>query len=911
VLDCDDASLLLARGAALSDDDRAALDDHIEGCDACVALLRSGATASPTLAYTSDTSRFELGEVIASGGMGRIVRAFDRHLGREIAIKEVLGPEHRERFEREALITARLQHPAIVPIYDAGTWPDGTAFYAMRLVPGETLFDAIARRTDLAERLALLPHVIAVADALAYAHARGVIHRDLKPHNVLIGEFGETVVIDWGLAKQRGDSDLATTADAPALPALTSAGSVVGTPCFMSPEQAKGEVLDERADVFSLGAMLYNLVVGEPPYWDRTHDSARLIEEVLDRSPTPIAERAPTAPADLGAIVDRAMARDLGARFANAGELASELRRFQAGQLLISREYRIGELVARWIRRHRTIVSLSAVAVVALGVVGVVAIRNELRARDAEREAATAFETGQKKGQRALCEASAPSLATPWTDDAKDIVHRSVLRTQLPYAKDLVTRMDAAFTAWSSELATARELVCDASSTAPRPQLAAEIDCLGDRTREVRSLISQLHDVDAATLMVAASAVDTLPPTMRCTLPLPQRQLPPNTPEVAAVREAFAKVRALGKLGRHRDALPIAEKAVVQADAIGDLGLRASARVSLGSQLSNTSKYDEALATMRMALRLAETAHDDRASAQAWVNLVQIEYRRGKPENAIEILDAALGATARIADVALQTEVMMSAGGAYTQLGKNDEAEKLFLEAVRMRREAWGDTDARVAATMSSLGNAYAMRGDLERGIAAHRDAAKVAEAGLGGSHPTVGVMLGNVGSDYLYALRAPEAVAQFERALSIAEAAYGTTHRDIGLALTNLGTARLEAGNVDGALDAFAKAEVVWKAVNAQHPSMAEVLLGRYLAQRAKGAPGTVAELETALPLAKGLPPFIAGRVQLHLGMALTGKRATELVKASVTGFATTTLPLIQRELATAKAWLAAHGAS
>ncbi len=907
MLDCDDASLLLARLAELSDDERVALDDHVAGCDACVALIRATPLGSTLPAL--DPTRFEIGELIASGGMGRIVRAFDRHLGREVAIKEVLGPQHRERFEREALITARLQHPAIVPIYEAGARPDGTAFYAMRLVPGETLYEAIAGRTTLADRLALLPHVIAVADALAYAHARGVIHRDLKPHNVLIGEFGETVVIDWGLAKQRGENELAGTDEKLTLPALTLAGSVVGTPCFLSPEQARGEVLDERTDVFAIGAILYNLVVGEPPYWDRTHDSAELVAEALERAPTPIAERAPTTPVDLRAIIERAMAREVGARFRDAGEVAAELRRFAAGQLLVSRDYRIRDLALRWVRRHRALVAIGSIAIAGLAMASVIAVRNQVRAREAEAEAKAAFETGQKRGQRALCESSAPSLASPWTPDARDHITQRLAMTKLPYAAALGTRMDRAFTAWSAELDAAREAICDTSATAPRPQLAAELDCLGERTREARALIAQLRDIEAATLLAGATAVDTLAPIARCTTVPPQRGLPPSTPAALAVREAFSKTRALLKLGRAKEALPIAEESVTAADAIGDVGLQASARVSLGAAQSSVSKYEDALATMRTALRLAEVAHDDRVRAQAWVNLVQIEYRRGKPENAIAILDAALGATARISDVALQTEVMMSAGGAYTQLGKTSEAEALFGEAVKLRREAWGDNDARVAAAMSALGNAYAMRGDLDRGIAAHEDAAVVAEAALGGGHPTVGTMLGNLGSDYLYALRAPEAVAQFERSLAIAEAAYGSNHRDIAIALTNLGTAQLEAGDPDKALAAYARAEAAWTAINPQHPSMAEVLLGRYVAHRAKNEAASVADLEAALPLAKGLPPFIRARMELTLGMAVTGPRAKELVSASVVGLSTTTLPLVQRELAVAKAWLAKRG--
>src|SRR4051812_8337629 len=140
--------------------------------------------------------------------MGRIVSARDLRLNRTVAIKElrVQSPELRARFEREALLTARLEHPSIVSIHEAGRWPSGEPFYAMKLVPGRPLDEVIAGATTLAKRLALLPHVVAVADALAYAHQQRVIHRDLKPQNVLVGEFGETVVIDWGLAKDLSDT---------------------------------------------------------------------------------------------------------------------------------------------------------------------------------------------------------------------------------------------------------------------------------------------------------------------------------------------------------------------------------------------------------------------------------------------------------------------------------------------------------------------------------------------------------------------------------------------------------------------------------------------------------------------------------------------------------------------------------
>ncbi|HET9992674.1 MAG TPA: serine/threonine-protein kinase, partial [Kofleriaceae bacterium] len=201
--------------------------------------------------------RYRLGAELGRGGMGRVVEAFDTQLGRTVALKEVLprGTSTIDRrFEREVQITARLEHPSIVPLYDAGTMPDGRPFYVMRRVTGRPLDELIARADDLEERLALLPNLLAAMDAIAHAHKRGIIHRDLKPANILVGDNGETVVIDWGLAKVIGEDDT-DPGDGAIIPAAadslqTIAGAVFGTPGFMAPEQARGEELGPRGDVF-------------------------------------------------------------------------------------------------------------------------------------------------------------------------------------------------------------------------------------------------------------------------------------------------------------------------------------------------------------------------------------------------------------------------------------------------------------------------------------------------------------------------------------------------------------------------------------------------------------------------------------------------------------------------------------
>src|SRR5262249_13819360 len=208
----------------------------------------------------------------------RIIRARDRRLGRDVAIKILLSDKLAGRFAREATITARLQHPAIIPVHETGRLPSGEPFYVMKLVVGRSLDVEIAARETLRERLTLLPNVIAVVDALAYAHSERVIHRDLKPSNVLIGAFGETVVIDWGVARDlaRGDRD-SGSAELAIDAELTAAGGVVGTPAFMSPEQARGDEVDARADVYSLGALLYHVLAGTAPY---SGTSVEVIESV-------------------------------------------------------------------------------------------------------------------------------------------------------------------------------------------------------------------------------------------------------------------------------------------------------------------------------------------------------------------------------------------------------------------------------------------------------------------------------------------------------------------------------------------------------------------------------------------------------------------------------------------------------
>ncbi len=346
-------------------------------------------------------TRYVFGEVVAVGGLGVIRRAEDRRLGRVVAVKQLIrdSPIAQRRFALEAAITARLQHPAIVPLYDLGWSDSGEPFYCMKLVDGETLDAKIQAATNIVGRLRLLEHMIAVADAIAYAHEQQIIHRDLKPANVLVGRFGETVVIDWGLAKdlsgqieiEADDADIATPAH------LTAAGAVMGTLRYMAPEQARGEDVDVRSDVYSLGAMLYHVLAGQPPFANAVgpHAATRVIQGDLEQLQTIDAR----IPRELAAVAQRALALKPADRYVSAGEFAEDLRRFQTGRLVSAHSYSLPEILRLWIRRYRAIVVITALALAALAVAVVITFLRVQQERDTANEARD--ETREAEAERA------------------------------------------------------------------------------------------------------------------------------------------------------------------------------------------------------------------------------------------------------------------------------------------------------------------------------------------------------------------------------------------------------------------------------------------------------------------------------------------------------------------------------
>lgn len=388
---------------------------------------------NPSEATTpSSANRFRILHAHRKGGLGEVLLAHDRQLDRDVAVKQIRSnyrnnTEAQQRFVQEAKVTGRLEHPGVVPVYAMGNWPDGSHYYAMRFIEGDTMKDVIdayhqsktpsdGKELQLRE---LLSRFVDVCNTIEYAHSRKVLHRDIKPSNIMVGPYGETLVVDWGLAKLLDDSsessmteDLANALHAQAKmlgegSTPTRVGGTVGTPQYMSPEQAAGKIEDmsTKTDVYLLGATLYQILTGKPPHHE---DSiSRLLKRIQDGILVSPREAYEAVDPALESICLSAMATQPEDRYSSAIDIAEDVNRWMADQPVAVHRETYAKRVGRWMRHHRTATTTLAVATVLLLIGGVVgsAIRNDARIQrlraDQERETA-ALESESKETQRLM-----------------------------------------------------------------------------------------------------------------------------------------------------------------------------------------------------------------------------------------------------------------------------------------------------------------------------------------------------------------------------------------------------------------------------------------------------------------------------------------------------------------------------
>ena len=749
------------------------------------AVASSATLAAPTQGQLPElpivsTVHYRAARELARGGMGRIVAAEDQRLGRAVALKELLepSPEQFGRFQREALITARLQHPGIVPVYEAGRWPSGEPFFAMKLVSGRPLDRVIADAATLEHRLALLPQIAAATDAIAYAHSQRVIHRDLKPANILVGEYGETVVIDWGLAKSLDDLDgppsehrVARTAPPAGEPGrvsdggsstLTVAGAVMGTPAYMAPEQARGEQVDQRADVFALGAMLYHLLAGVPPYNARTATDV-IAAAALGRV-VPLASRERGAPVDLVAIVSRAMAPVPADRYADAGELATELRRFLTGQLVSAHHYTAGERVGRFVRRYRAAVIIAMLAAIGFAAGGTFAVRRILHERDVADHARQLADTRRQ---------AAEQLIDKMLSDVKT-------RLQQIGRLDLLASLGGEIRDYYATLAN----VPGGMPADDVDRMASAVDLVGVAERDSGKL-----DQALATWTEARAALsDAVGGRIDATTQQKRRMIAHFDFEIGTIHQQRGKldvaVQAYTKAKQ--------ELAALREEAPGDHGVLlgdAEARDRLGDILRNDGKLDRALEEFieaktereRAATSPGSRPDEERlALSSSHVKLGSIYQVRGDSAKALDEYRAALRLRATLLDsqrdnVELQNkvlEVQLPLADLQRQVGDPKSAAETYKAALPVmdaltRRDPANTTWRRLRGNLEGdFGLALLDAGDYKTGLD-QLSAAIETQLELVGKDPESTVWQADLSRSYTRAGDAQVYLGELERGLA------------------------------------------------------------------------------------------------------------------------------------------------
>jgi serine/threonine-protein kinase len=630
---------------------------------------------------TSAGGRFRVLRLHEKGGLGAVFVARDNELNRDVALKEIQprfadDPQHRARFQFEAEITGRLEHPGVVPVYGLGSDAGGRPYYAMRLIRGDSLREAIAcfhaderllhdpgaRGLELRK---LLRRFLDVCNTVDYAHNRGVLHRDLKPGNIMVGRYGETLVVDWGMAKATGRREAGPGPEEPTLlPAAASVtaetlpGSALGTPAYMSPEQAAGDLerLGSRSDVYSLGATLYALLTGRAPF--EGNDAREVLRAVLRgefRLPRVLV---PHVDRRLESICLKAMALHPEDRYDSPRALADDVERWTADEPVLAYPESTVDRLSRWMRRHRSwmrAVAAALVAITAVSVLATVAVdqarRRESRARVAEgialAQATTQRDLAEENFQMALQAVDdyltrvsedtllksqdrqdLRGLRKRLLEDALVYYQRFILqrgedprrRTELANAYSRVSLITAeigsktdALDAQKQALDLARALVReDPASIERRARLATALNEAGALRRKLGLMDAARKDVIEARDLLEAIVGVRQDPSFRYQLAGAYNRLATVQDETGAPAAA---------LGSYRNALRVAE--TLASDRSGDIKHRALLAMvvnNIGLAQEEIGEDKEALASYRRAGTLFSQLARDAADNPMWRN---------------------------------------------------------------------------------------------------------------------------------------------------------------------------------------------------------------------------------------------------------------------------------------------------
>ncbi len=734
---------------------------------------------------------------LGSGGMGRVLEAYDPELDRRVAIKIVRPARHdpafqrfRERLLREARATASLAHPNVVTIYEVGEL-EGGLFVAMERVDGQTLKAWLAA-APRAWR-AIVDTFLQVGRGLAAGHAAGLVHRDVKPDNVLVGNDGRVRVIDFGLVGTIEDEPDQPSAAAREGSHLTLTGQMMGTPRYMAPEQFRGEAADARTDGFAFCLCLYEALYGQPAF-DTTSVAARA-RAVAEDPPAP-PPAAADVPAWLGALVVQGLARAPADRPAGLAALVAAI------------EVRLRELDRPPRARWRAVATTAVVAAVGLGVFA------------ATRGAGPARPSCRTAGSRALRD---------WTAMERDAVQRALGGVEP--AAPVVAAFDLRGAAWQA----ARIEVCEATHVRGAQSGAAldlRMACLDRRLDELGAVIRVVGAGEAATAAAALDAIAGLPPLTRCddveSLRTPTAAPADVAAQVATVRASLDRVQALHGAGRYAEAHAIAREASIAAAATGHAPAHAEALYWRAVLEERTGSLDDALATTRAAMPLAAAARDDRLAAQlAVMHLNFVGYRRQRPDEAAPLQALTEAAVARAgAPLELRAELANTRGLVAIGAGDLEAAAPILASAVELYTALHGRAHPKVAGARANRAIALDELGRHAEAAEEFRASRDLYAEALGPRHPRVGAASNSLGISLDALGRHAEALAAMRAGLAILRAAHGDDHTDVASAMATL-AATLEPDDPGEALALFAQALAIRaRVLGPSHPRTAMTLV-------------------------------------------------------------------------------------
>jgi eukaryotic-like serine/threonine-protein kinase len=748
--------------------------------------------------------RYRVLDRIGAGGMGVVYAAYDPELDRRVAVK-LLRPDRfsseagRLRLLREAQALARLTHPNVVAVYDAGTF-GGRVFVAMELVEGETLRQWLEAGSRSWREV--LDRFLPAGRGLAAAHAAGLVHRDFKPENVLLGRDGRVRVVDFGLAKA-----LADAAEEPAVEGvaaedsggalvtpLTEWGVVLGTPAYMAPEQLRGIAADARSDQFSFCVALYEALYGERPF---AGDSPRAIAEAVSRGVVKEAPAGTKVPGWLRAVVLR-------------GLKASPEERYPAMDGLLRDLERDPEAVRRrWL-------AAAAIVILAGAVFGSLGYFQARRAQ--------------------LCGGAEERLAGVWDGPRKNAIRAAFLATGAPYAADVWRVAERAFDRYAADWIAMRRQACEATRVRGEQSedlLDRRMLCLDQHLQDVAATAQLFARADRQILDKTINAIKGLPPVADCANAeaLMASVPPPRDPRlrarVKAVRAVVAEARALSMAGKRREALAKANEAEAKARPLGYGPLEAEALFQKGFLQDAMSDFKGAEETLFDALTAAQASGHQEVAARSAAQLSWVigheETRPADGEKwarmAQSLADGARGGPG------LRSELLVQQSALRAQEGRFQDAIDLATRGLALAEQAAHD-NPRIPSILNDLAEYQNQMGRYEDAYRNVRRSLEIRAKTLPPDHPDFGNAYNTLGNIEANRNRQPEAVAAFERAIEIERKSYGPKHWLVAGALIGLATAHQAQGHLDLALRYDREALDLFKARNPEDPNIGKVLV-------------------------------------------------------------------------------------